>query len=599
MQIAKVVPKVRTRGEGIFDYAIPPQILPDIKVGILVLVPFHGRKIEGIIVDIKRFSPISHLSSLISIIDPIPVVDTAHIGLARWMADYYLTDLSKTLFEMIVPPAKRILKKQSDVVLDIQKKSPNQSAKKYLIVADFKERLKFYLQAIQKTLSRGQQVIILVPDLSLIPYFTKYLKNKVAILHAAMTRTERWLEWDRIRRGDSDIVIGSNSALFAPVKNLGLVIIDQEENETYKSGQAPRYHAVLVAEELARLTAARLVMGSLTPRIETYYSATNGKYLFPKIVQAQGISIVDMNFERQVFSLPLQQKIEESLNQKQKIILVLNRKGEGSQLRCIDCNWVYQCPQCHLPLIPTNDKVACFNCEKNFNTVDQCPKCQSFQLKAMGLTTKKLEKFAHNFWPGSKIIRIEKDGAIVKKDFDIAIATNFALKFNLPKIGLVSIIDADQGLNFPDFRAAEKTFQSLYKFLRLAKEGIIQTHLPENSIVKALADLNYEKFFIEEITNRQKSQFPPFTSLIRLLYRNNDEKIADQEAQKVAKMLISHYSSLVAILGPSAPHITLKRGYYYQQIIIKFPKELPEGLKIFLKTLPKGWVLDRDPYDLI
>ncbi len=247
MQIARVVPKVKTSGEGIFDYSIPPEILPDMKIGILVLVPFHGRKIEGIVIDIKRSSQITRLKPIISLIDTFPVIDKVHTELAKWMADYYITDFSKTLFENIVPPAKRIIKKRDDSTATLQKLSGNRSPKKYLVVADFQTRLKFYLQAIKKTLARGQQIIILVPDLSLVPYFTRSIKNKISILHTGLTLTQRWLEWDKIRRGDIDIVIGSNSALFAPVKNLGLIIIDQEENETYKSGQAPRYHTVKVA----------------------------------------------------------------------------------------------------------------------------------------------------------------------------------------------------------------------------------------------------------------------------------------------------------------------------------------------------------------
>lgn len=580
MQIAKVVPKVRTTGEGIFDYSIPPQILPMIKIGLLVVVPFHGRKIEGIVIDIARSSKISVLSSILSVIDAIPVVDTIHIELARWMADYYLTDFSKALFEMIVPPAKRILKKQSSTILDIKKKSPNQSAKKYLVVADFPTRLKFYLQAIKKTLARHQQVIILVPDLSLIPYFTKYIKNKVAILHAGLNLTQRWQIWDEVRRGEVDIVIGSNSALFSPVKNLGLIIIDQEENETYKSGQAPRFHAVKVAEKLSQLTAARLVLCSLTPRLETYFDGLEHKYLFKKTSKEKpDISIVDMNFERQVLSLPLQTAVEEAVAQAEKILLVLNRKENRKFLRCTDCGQVHQKP----------DK----------QDLVQCPQCFGYNLKPVGLNTAKLEKFVRDFWPKKKTIRIEKDGAISHDDFDIAIVTNFALKMNLPKIGLVGVIDADQGLNFPDFRSAEKTFQNLYKFLRLGNRGLIQTHLPENQVLKNLAGLNYEGFFLDEIANRQKSDFPPFTSLTRLLYRNSDEKIASEEAKNISQKLSTNYSPLFTLLGPSSPFTSQQRGYFYQQILIKSKKTLPTDIKNILKNLPKGWIVDRDPYDLI
>jgi len=558
MQIAKVVPKVKTSGEGVFDYSIPPEILPMIRIGILVLVPFHGRKVDGIIIDIKKSSAIPNLKPIISVIDTTPVVDTIHIELARWMSDYYLSPFGKTLFENIVPPAKRTIRKQADIILDVQKKSPNQSTKKYLVVADFQTRLKFYLQAIEKTLSRGQQVIILVPDLTLILYFTKYLKNKIAILHAGLSHTQRWQAWDNVRRGKIDIVIGSNSALFAPVKNLGLIIVDQEENETYKSAQSPRYHAVRVAEELSRLTAARLVLGSLSPRIETYHEALKKKYLFLKPPKVPDISIVDMNFERSILSEPLKNQIVEILEKNQKALFVLNRKN------------------------------------------------------TLGLATSKLEKIIKEKFPGTKIIRIEKParhasqgdaGGDIKvfpdTRWDIAIATNFALKSNLPKINLVALIDADQDLNFPDFRSAEKTFQNLYKFLRLGDTGLIQTHLPENPVVCNLAQMDYGHFYLGEIANRQKSGFPPFTSLVLLVYRNIDEKIAKQEVQKVYDSLALIRSPLFTILGPSSPFVAQSKNFFYQQIILKFSQNLQEEVKHILIALPKGWSVDRDPYDLI
>jgi len=601
MQIAQIVPKVRTGGEGVFDYAIPPAILPDIKIGILVLVPFNNRKIEGIVVAIKRSSAIKNLKPIITIIDFMPVVDEIHIRLARWMANYYLAPFSKCLFENIVPPAKRILKKQDSAINTQIIKSSSRLAKKYLIVTNFSTRLKFYLQMIKKTLEMGKQVLILVPDLNLVPFFAKFIKNRISILHAGLSHTQRWQEWDKIRRGEVSIVVGSNSALFAPVNNLGLLIIDQEENETYKNDQMPRFHVVSVAEELAKLTTARLVIGSITPRIETYFEAVKNNGLLEKDLKTRpNIALVDMNFERQALSLPLRNKIEEAMVQKQKILLVLNRKGDGSKFGCSNCGWTKFCPQCRLPLVLSEQKMLCRHCEKDWPIIEQCPQCQSFHLRSFGITTKSLEKMLHDFWPKVRTVRIEKN---INKPFDhnwdIAIATNFALKFNFPPIHLVGIIDADQSLNFPDFRSAEKTFQFFYKFLRIAKEGIIQTHLPENQILKNLANFNYAKFFSTEIIHRQKSDFPPFARLIRLLYRNLDKEIVQQESQKIYHALSSHCAPSLKVIGPSSPFISQKRNYHYQQILIKFQKRLPEEIEHILKILPRGWTVDVDPYDLI
>lgn len=616
MQIAQVVPKTRTQKEAIFDYAIPPELLPIVRPGILVEIPFHGRKLEGIIVGLKRSSPISKLLSLVSIIDPVPVVDDNHIKLAQWMSDYYLASLGKTLFENIVPPAKKTIKKITEknhttfhasaykVI-----RSKRYLIKKYLIIADFSNRLKVYLKAIKNTLLQNKSVIILVPDLTLIPYFTKYLKAPMAILHAGLTKTQRWLEWNKIREGRSKIIIGSNSALFAPVKNLGLIIIDQEENETYKNDRTPRFHAVKVAEELSNLTATNLVLGSITPRIETYYGAVNNKYRIlthkrSSIYGAKNITIVDMNSEKYVISNTLEKEIENSLAKKQKVLLVLNRKGEGTKFSCPDCGWIAFCEKCGLPLIPQKTENVCYRCKKNFLPVTICPKCQGVHLKPMGLGTTRLKKFLTDLFPESKIIQIEKelDGSAIRNNWDIAITTSYGLKSNWPRIALVGIVDTDQGLNFPDFHSPEKTFQVFYKFLKIGEQGIIQTHLPENPLIRSLASLNYERFFLEEIAQRRKYSWPPFTYLLRLLYKDIDKEKAKKEINRVFKLLLSISDKPYAISPPHPCFIEKERGKFRWQIVLKNSNvkvQMSNELKDILRTLPKGWIVDRDPVNLL
>jgi len=602
MQIAQIVPNVRTQTGGIFDYAIRPEILPMMKIGILAEIPFHGRNIEGIIVSIKRTSPIPNLKSIIKIIDPVPVIDETHIKLSRWMSENYLEPFSKCLFENIVPTAKRIVKKESSLIsVQVSKSIPN-TYNRYLIIGDFNYRLRVYLKAIEKTLARKKQVIILVPDLENVHFFTKYLRQSISIIHSGLTRTQRYLEWQKIREGKSKIIIGSNSALFTPVTNMGLIIIDQEENETYKNGQSPRFHALKVTTELSKLTAANLLIGSITPRIETYYEALKGNCKLLKSNQKQkAISIVDMNYEKQILSRPLQDKIDEVLKNKQKIMLVLNRKGEGTKFSCADCGWINLCEKCGLPLIPQKDESVCYACEKRFPLPAVCPKCNGVHLKSFGVGTKKLSKFVQDFWPKSKVILIEKDTANNWRDFDIAIVTSFALKFSLPKIGLLGIIDADQSLNFPDFHSAEKTFQTLYKFLKIGERGIIQTHLPENEVISSLAKMEYNKFFLEELENREKNQFPPFTKITRLLFKNANEEICRKESERVFDLLNANRYTLNAILGPSPCFIKKERGKFRWQIIIKSSKPIfrYSSLVTLLRSLPKGWIIDVDPVNLL
>lgn len=603
MQIAQVVVKTRTTKEEVFDYAIPPGLLPTIKRGVLVMVPFHGRKIEGIIVNLKRTSLILNLKSLISVIDPNPVVDDIHIKLAQWMADYYLSPLSKTLFENIVPPAKRIIKKQDKkYTIFIARAEKIGESKKYIVVADFNTRLQFYLAAIRKTLAQNKSAIILVPDLSLLPFFTKHIKNPFAVLHSSMTKTQRWLEWDKIRQGKVKVVIGSQSALFAPAANLGLIIIDQEENETYKNDRSPRFQAADVAYQLSKLTGANLVLGSITPKVETYHRAISEKFrILKKSDRTSNIAIVDMNSEKYLISNRLEDEIEDMLKNRQKTLLVLNRKGEGTKFSCPDCGWIAACEKCGLPLIPQKAGFVCFRCEKKYPLIESCPKCQSIRLKPFGLGTARLKKFLEDLFPLAKIIQIEKelDSASIN-NWDIAIVTSYALKSQFPQIGLVGIIDADQGLNFPDFNSPQKTFQTLYKFLRLGSRGVIQTHLPENLIIRDLGHLDYEKFFLDEIALRKKYDFPPFIHLIRLLYKNADEEKVKEETSRVHKILsIYNAHKQYAISPPYAPFIEKERSKFKYQIAIKTARSLDNKIKKILRTLPKGWIVDIDPVNLL
>lgn len=613
MQIAQIVPKVHTQKEAIFDYAIPPEILPQMKIGLLVLIPFHGRKLEGIVVAIKRISAIKNLKPIISVIDPTPVIDDIHFKLAQWMANYYLAPLGKTLFENIVPPAKKILKKRflakEELPINKPDKFPTLTARaskvgKYLIVGEFPKRLNFYLKAIRKTLVSNKQVIILVPDLSLIPHFRELFKNSYALLHSNLTKTQRFVEWDKIRRNKVQIIIGSNSALFAPAKNLGLVIIDQEENETYKNDRSPRFHAVEAAEILTKLAGANLILGSLVPQITTYFKALKRGYLLKKSLRQRKPKIKIVNFfHHQVISPPLRESVEENLQKKGRAILVLNKKGEGSKFSCLDCSWIMFCPTCGLPAVFQNNQLKCLRCKKDLPTPDQCPKCQGVHLKPSGLGTTKLEKFLKDFWPHLRIIRLEESSTDnpQKGPWDIAISTVYGLKFTFPKINLVAIIDADQALNFPDFHTQEKNFRSLYKFLCVGEEGIIQTNFPESPFIAALGQLSYESFFLDELANRQKFALPPFFQLVRLIYKNQDEEKCRQNTTAVFENLknsIKKNPSLV--LFPAAAAFFKKiRGFYRFEIIIKFRKKLPQDFEDKLRSLPTGWRIDRDPNDLL
>lgn len=448
MQIAKIVPKVRTAKGGVFDYSIPPDILPQIKIGVLVQVPFHGRKLEGIVIDLKAKTQVKNLKTIIKIIDPYPVVDSSHIKLATWMSNYYFTSLGQTLFENIVPPAvRKICKDTQDIKIQSHKNNPKNSSKILLIQNDFANRLRIYQKYINDAIARKKSIIILVPDLTLIKYFI-FLKNAIRI-DAKMTLTQRWTSWNKIRISSQSIIVGSQSALFAPANNLGLVIIDQVENETYKNDRAPRYLSSKVAEELGKITGAQIIYGSLTPPIELLHQFKN--YRLPKYevkTLPKNTIIVDMNFEKNIISFPLQRLTDKVFLKKQKALFVINRKGEG-YLKCFDCGWTSQCPNCNLPLRPLGEYGLCYHCDKQYQLQKICPKCGNAELKYSGLGTKKIARICQKIWPERKILVLEKDVSTSVEKYNIIVATSFALKFPLSNIGLTAIIDTDLEMNLP------------------------------------------------------------------------------------------------------------------------------------------------------
>lgn len=626
MQIARIVPKTRTQKEEIFDYAIPPALLPHIRPRILVEIPFHGRKIEGIIVALKRKSQLKNVSlkPIGKIIDPEPVIDEAHLRLAEWMSGYYLAPLGKTIFENIVPPAKRLILKNSDDDIfpnSFQKeKSTNILVPKpILIYGGFELRKKIYHEEIKKTLIRHQSVIILVPDLTLIKYFPinefQHDNEQIAaVIHAQLSKTDRWRTWKQIRDGQIRIIIGSKSALFTPANNLGLIIIDQEENESYKNERTPRFHALTCADELSKLTGANLLIGTLTPRINSYFKALKGIYRLKKVIlkHIPKNVIVHLKEIPNIVSQSLQEKIDQNIAQKKKIILVLNRKGEGVKFACPDCGWILTCPKCELPMTPIPEQAYCFRCQYSQPFPENCPKCHNSNIKSFGLGIKKLEKFIKDFWPKARIMRVEASeksfsAKNISKNWQIAIVTSFALKFNWPSIGLVAIIDADQSFNLPNFQAAENSFADFYKFLRLGEEGIIQTRFPENPFISALAKMDFERFFLDELALRRKYLFPPFSQLIRLLNKNKDENQGRESTKNIYLEIIAikkkNNLKEVLVLGPSPAPFFKKRNFFRWQIILKIlpptNNQRLKNLNIFLKTLSKGWSVDVDPTELM
>ena len=571
MQIAKVVPKANTKSSNVFDYAIPPEILPQTQIGVLVKIPFHGREIEGIIIDLKKTSNILKLKSILEIIDPVPVVNQLHIELAKWMTEYYLAPLGKTLFENIVPPAIRAIKKNEET--QIPKHAILRSNKNILIVGNFTQRLKLYKEAIRKTIAGGRAAIIIVPDLSLIDPIIHEFKN-YTLLHSEMTKTKRWEAWNNIRNSKIQLVIGSTSALFAPLPNLGLVIVDQEEDETYKNDRSPRFHARDVALALGRLGHINVILGSITPKTETYELAQNNKLVLKEFKTAESeIKIVDMSRERSILSEPLTKEIEKVLQKDGRILLFYDRKGSRPRFACAQCDWI-----------------------SSENTpVTNCPECKGIKIKPIGFSTKKLIALIKSRWPDQNAILVEKESEFnLASKWNFAISTSFGLKFVWPEIDLVGIIDADMDSNLPDFSSRERNFQKLFKFLSITTRGIIQTHQAESRFISALSSLDYKVFFTNEIAERKKYHYPPFTKLIKLITQNQDRSLAQKEIEEIFENLKSYTDTDTEILEPQELYQKIGAPMHRFQILVKTNAKGNSELKSRIKNL-ENIIIDVDP----
>lgn len=510
-----------------------------------------------------------------------------------------------------------------------------------------------YLQALAEAVKLGKKGIVLVPEIALTPQtlerFTARFPGRVAILHSQLSLGEQFDEWNRIRNGEADVVVGPRSAIFAPQVDLGLIVIDEEHEWSYKqTDRAPTYHARDVALRLAGLTGASVVLGSATPDVETYYRARNGDYMLLELPERlisvvpddsqsapaelskiegslPGIDVVDMREElkagnRSLFSRALHQAVAGALSGGGQVILFLNRRGASTFVQCRRCGFSFRCRRCDVPMTfhAANDSVICHQCNYRAPRPELCPRCHSPQIKFLGLGTEKLEQETAEAFPGSRLLRWDSDTTrgwhahqeILDKfrrhDAEILIGTQMVSKgLDMPRVTLVGIINADTGLNLPDFRAGERTFQLLCQVAGRAGRGpmggrvVIQTYSPEHYAVKAAAAQDYNLFFKQEIEYRRQLRQPPFTRLAGMTYSHINNELCRKEAERMKQYLGEQKKSRgipdIEIIGPAPAFIHRRRGHFRWQLVIRGtdPAAFLSGVDI-----PSNWNINIDPVGL-
>jgi primosomal protein N' (replication factor Y) len=500
-------------------------------------------------------------------------------------------------------------------------------------------KTEIYLHALAEAIDLGKKGIVLVPEIALTPQtierFASRFPHRVAVLHSKLSLGEQFDEWYRIKRGEFDVVIGSRSAIFAPQPDLGLIIIDEEHEWTYKQDTSPHYHARDVAMRLADLTGAVVVLGSATPDVETFYKAQNADYklltLPERVVPVVGaalpqVEIVDMREElkagnRSIFSRVLTSSINEAVAAGEQVILFLNRRGGATFIQCRRCGFVLRCRRCDVPLSqhPDNDILVCHQCNYKIQTPMVCPNCSSHQFKFLGAGTQKLEQEVKYAFPRTRQLRWDSD-MIVSRDShetilqrfrerqgDILVGTQMVAKgLDIPSVTLVGVIIADTSLNLPDFRAGERTFQLLSQVAGRAGRGtsggkvIVQTYSPEHYAIQAMAKHNYTSFYDQELSYRQQLHNPPFTQLARIMFIHTNDSICQRETEHMKKFLTGEIDKKgigdIEIIGPAPAFTHRIRGRYRWQLILR-----GSGLSEFLSPIPfpQGWSIDIDPVGLV
>jgi primosomal protein N' (replication factor Y) len=523
-------------------------------------------------------------------------------------------------------------------------------------------KTEIYLRAVHGTLAQGRSAIVLVPEIALTPQtirrFLSRFPGQVGLMHSRLSEGERFDTWRRARAGLLRVIVGPRSALFAPLPNIGAIVVDECHDNSYKNAhQAPRYHAREAAMAYSELLPAVCILGSATPDVVTYYRSSMGeitRLTLPqrilghrtrldqqasrlsletryratsgdaKAIDLPEVRIVDMRQElragnRSLFSRPLQNELRQVVLSGEQAILFLNRRGTATHIFCRDCGMVMRCPRCDTPLIfhGANRQLLCHHCNYQRKPISKCPQCGGSRVKHFGAGTQRVESEVAKLVPEARTLRWDLDTTRAKGSHDVILAhfsahradvligTQMVAKgLDLPLVTLVGVISADTGLNLPQYTAPERTFQLLTQVSGRAGRGllggrvILQTYQPDHYAIRAASEHDYDAFYAQEIRLRQELGYPPFRRLARLLFRHTSEEAARAETERIAAQLrqrIMQIDSRTDLIGPSPCFFRRQRGEYRWQIVLRGS----DPAALIPDDLPKGWFVDIDPVSLL
>lgn len=698
-----------------FDYLIPESLIPTLKVGMRVLVPFGMQKLEGYILEIKKEpSGEYELKEIIEQLDEEVILNDELLQIGTVLKQLTLSSLSsayatmlpsalkakkrktvskkyETFLHLLMPYEKAIAgcknKVQRDIislfdgVITVRKKDANQISSsavttliKHQILKENQEesyrfhiglleqepkkvlneeqqsalqkilkyqeqpktillhgvtgsgKTEIYMQAIEEVIKKGKQALVLVPEISLTPQFihnfAKRFGDKIAVLHSGLSQGEKYDEWRKIMRREVNIVIGARSAIFAPLKEIGIIVVDECHSDSYKQENSPKYHVLSIANIRSTYHKCPIILGSATPTLEIMARAKKGLFeLIELKTRAHHnalpkCTLVNMKEEvkhkHPIISRLLEEKIEDRLRKKEQIMILLNRRGHSTIIQCSSCGFCYKCPHCDITLTyhKTSKNLRCHYCGYTKYIDCLCPNCKENSLNYYGLGTEKLELLLKERFQTANIIRMDTDttsrkgslekiiDGFKKREYDILIGTQMISKgLDFPNVTLVGIVNTDNSFNIPDFRSGEKNFALLHQAsgragrANIPGEVIIETFNPDNKILECVRKQDFELFYTYEMNIRKTLKYPPYYYLSHLVIKSKDCELAKVEANKAADYLKRKLSNHAIILGPSIANMFRINNVYHFEIMIKYRQE--ENLMQTLKELDQLFLINQ------
>ncbi len=619
--------------DKLFTYRCPRGLEEKISCGCRVTVPFGRRKLTGYAVSFpgQRGGVKFKLREIDKLVDPRPLLDENLMRLAEWMSRHYVHTMGEVLRAMLPASLKgegRFKSEKDRDKFPSEIESPILNREQQEAFGRIKEAIlkgenrvfllhgvtgsgktEVYLRAIEEALNRRKSALVLIPEIALIPQttarFRRRFGDRVAVLHSRLTGAQRHTIWQRARRGEVSVVIGPRSAVFVPLENLSVIVVDEEQDNSFKQEEKPHYHAVSVAERRAELEKCVLVLGSATPSLESYGKANRGKIEYlqlrsrPLKKNMPDLELVDMRGKKELFSDELLSSLEGCINRGEQAIVLHNRRGHANYTQCRECGYIEKCPNCSISLTyhSRGHRLRCHYCDYEIKPPEKCRKCGEFAMRYAGSGTQRVEMELSNLLPGARIARMDFDTTRGKsghrkvletfseEEANILLGTQMVAKgHHYPGVTVVGVLLADLGLGFPDYRAAERTFQLLYQAAGRTGRGkergrvIVQTYSPENYVFKHLARFDFPGFAGVELDFRKDLGYPPAGELILLTLSSSSHSNVRKGAEKVAENLEKSCGTGIEILGPAPALIEKLRGKYRMHIIVR-AKSLPDSGK--------------------